>query len=352
MRKSRTMATQLAANNWRLVIIALACCFAMVSMALDGSNGRHLPAFQNKVRVDEAMGDLQEHEMMAAEALPQPGRHSRMAPVPMAADAMSEGAHVHAKKAMAGQSYQRTGGNDDNQESAVKLIKSFDVGYLLATNHTAQAFERINTLVTSHSKAYVERSHRQSSNAHLTIRAPADSVEVLLASMTTAIESEGLGHLDSESASVDDVTLRYVDQAARVKSLQTARDQLNRLIAEAGSVGDILNVQRELTRVQAQLDSQQAQLNHLDNQVGLSKISVQLWEDHRQPSPPQPPALGVVSQALRDVARAWAGLLHVLIVFGVQAMLFGLPLAGLVTMITLGGIRLYKTLRPSGNELK
>ena len=346
------MAPQPVAANWRLVVVALACCFAMLAMAFDGSPGRKLPSFHDEV-ASEAFNDYEDAESMDG-APPQPPSHrGRMAAPAMAmameADSMMGSEKQHARKVgVSGQAYQRMDDStDSHRDTTAKLIKSFDVAYAVTVNNTAPAFDRISSLVTNHAKAYIERSNRQSRNGHLTIRAPSDTVDVLLASMTSAIVVDHLGRLDSESASVEDVTLRYVDQAARVTSLKTARDQLNRLVTEAGSVADVLNVQRELTRVQAQLDSQQAQLNHLDNQVGLSTVRVQLWEEQPQPPKPDKKDLGVVGQALADVARAWAGLLHVLVVFGVQAALFGLPLAGMVTIAVMATMRAYRTLRPA-----
>lgn len=88
----------------------------------------------------------------------------------------------------------------------------------------------------------------------------------------------GLGEVESESVSGQDVGLQVVDLRARLDAWEAQRDVLLKLLDEARSVSDILKVQVELQNVQTNIEQLSAELTYLEDQVALSTISVSLRE--------------------------------------------------------------------------
>lgn len=106
--------------------------------------------------------------------------------------------------------------------------------------------------------------------ASVTAQVPADSLESYLEQV------QSLGTVDSLDVSAQDVTTQVVDLDARIDALQTSLDRLTTLMAEAERVEDLLAVETELSRRQAELDSLTAQRAYLADQVAMSTVTVSL----------------------------------------------------------------------------
>jgi len=97
------------------------------------------------------------------------------------------------------------------------------------------------------------------------------------------------GHLTSFNESVQDVTNDYVDTDARLTNLRTERDRILSLMKQAQSMSDVLTIEQRLTDVEGQIESIQAHLNQLKDQVTFYNVSITLQPiDTAQPAPPTP----------------------------------------------------------------
>jgi hypothetical protein len=108
------------------------------------------------------------------------------------------------------------------------------------------------------------------SYATVTVQVPADRLEDFLVSVS------GLGTVDSRTVSARDVTLEVVDLDARIEALSTSITRLQELLARAENVEDLLAVESELSRRQAELDALQAQRTWIGEQVAMSTVTVYL----------------------------------------------------------------------------
>ena len=115
-------------------------------------------------------------------------------------------------------------------------------------------------------RATVEERER----AEYFIRVPPDRLDALMDSVAA------LGDVESRSVGVEDVTERVIDAEARLNSLRASRDRLRQLLERAGTVQDVIAVERELARVQGEIESLEARLTALRGQVALSELSVTL----------------------------------------------------------------------------
>jgi hypothetical protein len=80
----------------------------------------------------------------------------------------------------------------------------------------------------------------------------------------------------SESTSGQDVTEEYVDLSAKLHNLQASEAQLLTLMEKAGTVADILDVQRELTNTRGQIEQTKGRMQYLEQTSAMSLINVNL----------------------------------------------------------------------------
>lgn len=107
-------------------------------------------------------------------------------------------------------------------------------------------------------------------SATLTVRIPADKTDAFIDGLG------GIGKVTRVSTNRDDVTMQWEDLDARIKALQASVDRLRGLIANATNTADLINAEQALSSRQGELDSLTAQKRHLDDQVALSSLSIDI----------------------------------------------------------------------------
>jgi len=116
----------------------------------------------------------------------------------------------------------------------------------------------------------------------ITVRVPQDEF------FSVFEQIKSLGKVQNENAGTEDVTERFIDLEARLKSAQREELSLSSLLEQADEVSEILVIERELARVRTDLERFQGQLNFLERRVDLATITVSLnhpqRDDGRAPS--------------------------------------------------------------------
>lgn len=80
----------------------------------------------------------------------------------------------------------------------------------------------------------------------------------------------------SQSTSGKDVTEEYVDLGATLKNLQASEEQLLELMDKAGSVEEVLEVQKELASTREKIEQTQGRMQYLEQSAATSLIQVHL----------------------------------------------------------------------------
>lgn len=158
-------------------------------------------------------------------------------------------------------------------------------------------------------------TRQQGRTMHLTARVPAgryDNIMTLLA---------GLGEEVTERREwTQDVTGEYLDLEARIKTRETHLNQLRKLYDKGGSIKEMMELEQEIARVTADLESLKGRYRFLSNQVEFSTITVHLYEPGA-PVPVQPPK-NVWDRMQHGFVNSWNAMVNVtgdLIVFVVSA---------------------------------
>ena len=133
----------------------------------------------------------------------------------------------------------------------------------------APAHARVAAIATSLG-GRVDRDEMTDRTATLVLRIPDPRLEAALDSLAP------LGELARRSITARDVTTAVIDLDARIASLVAARDRLRELHAKAATVTEVLEVERELARIQGELDSLEGRRAHLRDAAALSQLEVEL----------------------------------------------------------------------------
>lgn len=106
--------------------------------------------------------------------------------------------------------------------------------------------------------------------ASITAQVPADSLEDFLDDVAA------LGEVDSLDITAQDVTTQVIDLDARIAVLEESIGRMTDLLAEAQRIEDIVAIESELSRRQADLDSLTSQRDYLSEQVAMSSVTISL----------------------------------------------------------------------------
>jgi hypothetical protein len=127
------------------------------------------------------------------------------------------------------------------------------------------------TDIATQSGGYVEsNAHSGDESASVTLRVPVGSLT------STMVSLESIGKVTNRRVLSEDVTEQVIDVDARLKTMMALRDRLRALLDKAQDVKDVLAIEKELGRVQSDIDSMQARLKALKGQVDLSTITVSI----------------------------------------------------------------------------
>lgn len=132
------------------------------------------------------------------------------------------------------------------------------------------ATDSLNQLVKTQS-GYVESSNGSDDKKRfVSIRIPQQQFESLLQGMAS------LGIVKSQRISTRDVTDTLVDYQAKLNNQIVLRDRMRALLDRANKIEDILNLEKELARLQTEIDRLTALQKNLQQQVAMSDVQVTL----------------------------------------------------------------------------
>jgi len=115
---------------------------------------------------------------------------------------------------------------------------------------------------------------QESSYGTLSLKASEDWVKTFEGGVENGLKPFD-GTLDSSSKSGEDLTVEIVDGEARLNSQKTMRDRLQGLLRDRpGRLSDLLEIERELARVQADIDSRESVLAALKLRVAMSSLTL------------------------------------------------------------------------------
>ncbi len=110
-------------------------------------------------------------------------------------------------------------------------------------------------------------------NYYLTVKVPPAKFDEFVSKLRT------IGEIKSIDTSLEDVTEQYTDINTRISNLESELARLNELYDMARDVEDVLAIEREVTRVQTQLEMYETQKLNLERRSSMSTITVRIYEE-------------------------------------------------------------------------
>lgn len=137
-------------------------------------------------------------------------------------------------------------------------------------------------------------------SAGYTVRVPADRYRDFLD------RAGRTAHLLDLYEYADDVSEEYYDTAGRLQTQQTKLDRLRELLAQAGSMEDIIAIESAISDTEEQIDRLSGQLRWYDARVDYATVDVSLREVSRLSNVPEP-AQGFGSRMMTSLKAGLAG---------------------------------------------
>jgi hypothetical protein len=184
-------------------------------------------------------------------------------------------------------------------EIARKIIYDAQINLIVEAIDPAAA--RLAALVQQYRGYIAEQSLSGSPGATRSgrwkVRIPVDAFESFVQGAL------GLGELELNQRTSQDITEQFYDIQARVKNKKVEEQTLLKILEErSGNLEDVLKVQVELSRVRGEIEQLEGRLRVLDNLSALATVTINLREREKF----QPPAPAAPTFSTR-IARAWDG---------------------------------------------
>lgn len=210
------------------------------------------------------------------------------------------------------------------------LAYSYAMGFELPS-------QRVDALMSSHERACVEAGARLcqliSSNrsgdpqsamqGYISLRGEPGWLRAFMAGMETQADEAG-GRIASQTTSTEDLTRAIVDTEARLRAQSALRDRLQELLrSRPGRLADLLEVERELARVQGEIDAVQSNLAVMRTRVAMSELNLSYQS--------APRSLG--SDTFRPLREAFASFLGIVVGVFAAMVVF---VAGLIPFVIVG----------------
>lgn len=136
------------------------------------------------------------------------------------------------------------------------------------------SLQQINTIAESYGGFVVNSNISEDSNrlyAYISFRVNSDRFNETLQALRDLAAD-----VKNESTTGQDVTEQYTDLASRLRNLEASEAQLLALMEQAGTVTEILAVQRELTNTREEIELIKGQMQYLQESASLALFTVTL----------------------------------------------------------------------------
>ena len=205
------------------------------------------------------------------------------------------------------------------------LVKTGNIALSVTKEHYAHSSSTIEKTMrrVGGDTSYVGSQSVGRHNVQMTIWVPVQKFDAVMEALEGLVGENGDlgsdGDVHDSSKHARDVTAEYVDRSARKSALEGTHKQLLKLMEKAQNVNEVLQVQRELNRINQDIEAQAARMKHLKSTSDMSQITVRVSQKHVYEPPKPAPwwstfapgrAFHHAIDALRDIL---AGILDVLV---------------------------------------
>lgn len=136
----------------------------------------------------------------------------------------------------------------------------------------------------------------------LTARVPEDKFNTLIDRVSSLAEK-----VESKNINSSDVTEEFIDVEARIKTKKELEERYKEILKKATRVDEILNIEREMGNLRAEIESLEGRMNYLKNRISLSTLNITFYEKVSVP-------FGFFSKVKQALHNGWQALLWFIII--------------------------------------
>lgn len=153
-----------------------------------------------------------------------------------------------------------------------KIIKEGDIAFESdSVQRSATSIKNIVAQLNGYTSNENNYNYSNSKSISLTVRVPAQNFEKLLSEI-----SKGVEEFTSKNISARDVTEQFIDMEARVATMKETEARYTELLKKANSVGEILEIEEQISYLRADIESIEGQLKYLSSQVSYSTLNINI----------------------------------------------------------------------------
>jgi Domain of unknown function (DUF4349) len=178
----------------------------------------------------------------------------------------------------------------------------------LKVKDVAASMDAVRGVASQHNGYITQSESHQDGNytvATITVQVPAKEFDAVMPELRRL----GVKTLQ-ENVTSSDVTEEYTDLQSQLRNLQATEARMLALQQKAGTLEDVLAVDRELRQVQGQIEQIQGRSNYLSKRAEMSSVTVTLSPDAVPVDPAPQPATGWDPAAIAQ--HAWEASLDTL----------------------------------------
>jgi hypothetical protein len=188
--------------------------------------------------------------------------------------------------------------NIDNR----KLVKKGTLRF--QTNNAAESRQKIANQVstfngflgTDNVNQYDDRIEYE-----IEARIPSKDFDAFINKLTSQIDN-----IDYQNIAIKDVSGKYYDIEARLKSKKVLEERYLTLLTNAETVEDMLTIEKELEKVRSDIESIEGQFKQLQKQVNFSELRIIFYQTIEQTA-------GLARKAGKAFTKGWNMLLEVVV---------------------------------------
>lgn len=161
-----------------------------------------------------------------------------------------------------------------NKRKQQKLIKESFLSF--ETQDLDKTYTKIIGIIKQNDGFVQDDNSNKSYNRisrRLTVRLPSAAFQKAIDSISAHVP-----FFDTKRISSRDVTEEFIDNEARLKAKQTLEKRYLELLSKAKTVKEILDIERELSKIREEIEAKQGRLKYLKNKVSLSTINIEFYK--------------------------------------------------------------------------
>jgi hypothetical protein len=164
-------------------------------------------------------------------------------------------------------SYRSAENAEDNR------MVTYSVSLRLSVKNTEET-KRILVEQVNKNEGFIVRE----TDDYITTRIPVENMEFFLDN------ARKLGKIENETKTGTDITDQYRDDNIRLDGLKSVRNRYLTLLERANTVSDILSIEKELERVNTEIEILEGKINHAKLSVAYTNVTVG-FRERTKPGP-------------------------------------------------------------------